>query len=90
MDEDGYTFQTYALAAHGLAALQPGTVEVLGVLPVDVANIKKASVHTLWRDFRAWSLQGEQRANCPIPVFYPACRGHSTFVAPIEKMCAPL
>eukprot|EP00959_Pyramimonas_sp_CCMP1952_P205374 4294999-Pyramimonas_sp.AAC.1 len=81
--------QTVALAAHGLAALQPGTVEVVGVLPEDPASIKETSVHKLWHDFKAWPLLGGERAKCPVPVFYRACQGHSTLVASIERMYAP-
>eukprot|EP00959_Pyramimonas_sp_CCMP1952_P364172 7626018-Pyramimonas_sp.AAC.1 len=67
MTEDGFGYQTYALAARGLAALQPGTVEVLGVLPDGNASIKETAVHNMWREFKAWPVQGEERTKSPIP-----------------------
>eukprot|EP00959_Pyramimonas_sp_CCMP1952_P109079 2281313-Pyramimonas_sp.AAC.1 len=78
MGEGGFGYQTYALAAHGLAALQPGTVEVIGVLPDDSASIKETAVYIMWREFKAWPVQGEERTNSPITVFYRGCQGHFT------------
>eukprot|EP00959_Pyramimonas_sp_CCMP1952_P087156 1823565-Pyramimonas_sp.AAC.1 len=89
MHDDGYEHQTVALAAHGLAALQPGTVEVLGVLPDDLACIKETRVYEQWHDFKSWPLHMDERASCPVPVFYSARQGHSMFVASIERMYAP-
>eukprot|EP00959_Pyramimonas_sp_CCMP1952_P151188 3163945-Pyramimonas_sp.AAC.2 len=73
MGEDGFDCQTCALAAHYLSALQPGTVEVLGVLPEDVASMKEIVVYEWWRDFKAWPLQGDERTKCPIPLRGCAC-----------------
>eukprot|EP00959_Pyramimonas_sp_CCMP1952_P294491 6159785-Pyramimonas_sp.AAC.1 len=67
MDEDVFQCQTCALAAHGLAALQPGTVEVRGALPEGAAHIRETVVHKRWRDCKAWPPQGDERAKCPIP-----------------------
>eukprot|EP00959_Pyramimonas_sp_CCMP1952_P411556 8624284-Pyramimonas_sp.AAC.1 len=89
MTEDGFGYQTYALAAHGPAALQPGAVEVLGVLPDDRASIKETIVYKMWRDYKSWPSQWAERTTSPIPVFNRACQRHSTFVASIERMCEP-
>ncbi len=89
MTEDGFEYQTYALAAHGLAALQPGAVEVLGVLPDDSASINETTVCRMWRDYKTWPSQGAERTAPPISVFYRACQGHSTFVASIKRVDVP-
>eukprot|EP00959_Pyramimonas_sp_CCMP1952_P431927 9045665-Pyramimonas_sp.AAC.1 len=89
MHEDGYEHPTGALAAHGLAALQPGTAEVPGVLPDDLACINDARVNEQWHDFKSWPIYADERSKCPAPVFYRACQGHSMFVACIERMCVP-
>ena len=96
---DGYTNHTVALAAHGVAALAPGSVEVLG-LPAS-----KRDLLTPGSDFaKAWeafldppamdtgptsAADRATRARLPIPVFYRACQGHSCFVPAIERMLAP-
>eukprot|EP00959_Pyramimonas_sp_CCMP1952_P094524 1977204-Pyramimonas_sp.AAC.1 len=89
MTEDGFEYQTYALAAHGLAALQPRAVEVLGVLPDDSASINEATVYNMCRDYKTWPSQGAEITTSPIPVFSRACQGHSTFAASIERMYVP-
>eukprot|EP00959_Pyramimonas_sp_CCMP1952_P182499 3816259-Pyramimonas_sp.AAC.1 len=89
MTAGGFEYQTYALAAHGLAALQQGAVEVLGVLPEDSASISETTVYGMWCNYKAWPSQEAERATSPIPVFYRACQGHSTFVASIERMHVP-
>eukprot|EP00959_Pyramimonas_sp_CCMP1952_P352155 7378552-Pyramimonas_sp.AAC.1 len=58
-----------------------------GALPENDASIKETVVYELWRDFKAWPLQGDERTKCPIPVFYRACQGDSTCVASIERVC---
>eukprot|EP00959_Pyramimonas_sp_CCMP1952_P045785 956779-Pyramimonas_sp.AAC.1 len=60
MTADGFDYQTYALAAHGLAALQQGTVEVLGVLPDDSASISETTAHIMWRNYKAWPSQEDE------------------------------
>eukprot|EP00959_Pyramimonas_sp_CCMP1952_P046038 961646-Pyramimonas_sp.AAC.1 len=89
MTADGFEYQTYALAAHGLAALQQGTAEVLRVLPEDSASTSETTVYGMWCNYTAWPSQEAERATSPTPVFYRACRGHSTVVASIERMCVP-
>eukprot|EP00959_Pyramimonas_sp_CCMP1952_P371596 7781143-Pyramimonas_sp.AAC.1 len=89
MTEDGFEYQTYALAAHNLAALQPGAAEVLGVLPDDSASISETTVYRMWCDCKTWPSQGAERTTSPIPVIYRACQGHSTFVVSIERMHVP-
>eukprot|EP00959_Pyramimonas_sp_CCMP1952_P329922 6907861-Pyramimonas_sp.AAC.1 len=89
MQEDGYEYQAVALAAHGLAALQPGTVEILGIPSIALACISDTRLHIHQRDFMSWPDNTGGRHRCPIPIFYRACQGHSTFVASIERTYAP-
>eukprot|EP00959_Pyramimonas_sp_CCMP1952_P225552 4716630-Pyramimonas_sp.AAC.2 len=77
MCEDGYKHQAVALAVHGLAALQPGAVEVLGIQAGAIACLGDATLYTRWRDFLSWPDTTGGRSACPIPIFYRACQGHS-------------
>ena len=62
---DGYTNHTVALAAHGVAALAPGSVEVLG-LPAD-----KLDMLTATSDFaKAWDQRQKQSA--PLALAFPS------------------
>eukprot|EP00959_Pyramimonas_sp_CCMP1952_P039097 818542-Pyramimonas_sp.AAC.1 len=78
MQEDGYTFQYVALAVHGRAAVQPGTVEVLGIHADAIACLGDATLLRHCREFKAWPDTTGGRSACPIPVFYRPCQGHST------------
>eukprot|EP00959_Pyramimonas_sp_CCMP1952_P105350 2202244-Pyramimonas_sp.AAC.1 len=65
--EDGFSYQSHALAAHGMAALQPETVEVLGVLPADSDDISGTSVYSMWQNYKAWPSQTRERSAVAIP-----------------------
>eukprot|EP00959_Pyramimonas_sp_CCMP1952_P198662 4155358-Pyramimonas_sp.AAC.1 len=86
---DGFTFQSYALAAHSLAALPSGTVEVLGIFPNDSPKIVGTQINAMWEQHKGGSLQEENGREMPMPMFYRACQGHSTFVASVERMYVP-
>eukprot|EP00959_Pyramimonas_sp_CCMP1952_P453794 9468827-Pyramimonas_sp.AAC.1 len=89
MTAGGFEYQTYALAAHGLAALQQGTAEVLGVRPDDSASISETTVYRMRRNYKARPSQEAERTTSPIPVSYRACQGHSAFVASSERRRVP-
>ena len=75
---DGFTFETVALAVHGLAVLQPGTVEILGLRAEHIDCLGEAPLAELWRQF---CTKPERAALPPIPVFYRACQMPRTSVA---------
>eukprot|EP00959_Pyramimonas_sp_CCMP1952_P199685 4176855-Pyramimonas_sp.AAC.1 len=89
MHEYGYRHQTVALAVHGLAALQPGTVGVSGIQAGAIVCLSETALYPRWRDFLSWPDATGGRTACPIPIFYRACQGHSALVASIERMYAP-
>eukprot|EP00959_Pyramimonas_sp_CCMP1952_P061411 1283260-Pyramimonas_sp.AAC.1 len=70
--DDGFAFQSCALAAHGLAALPAGTIEVPGIFPKDSPKIAGALIHALWDKHNTRSLQEINGREMPIPIFYRA------------------
>ena len=87
MRADGYAYETMALAVHGLAAAQPGALEVLGLRASDAHLLAGTELGGLHEAFLHWPVKG--RADRPIPVFFRACQGHSVYAADIERMYAP-
>ena len=65
MIEDGITHKTAALVMHGLAALRPGAVEVLGVPVSDVGCVEGPPFFQTWIQ----SVGGlPNRDSVPVPV----------------------
>eukprot|EP00959_Pyramimonas_sp_CCMP1952_P230404 4816950-Pyramimonas_sp.AAC.1 len=51
MEADGIVQSTTALAAHGLAALPPGAVEVLGIKAPELGALGGSELMEYWREF---------------------------------------
>ena len=97
MTEDGYTFETVALAVHALTALPFGTVDVLGLRPTDFNCLQDSRLAREWGAFRSAEPPASagdasrtiDRHFLPIPVYYRACQGHSLSMLCIERMYVP-
>ena len=60
MHDDGYTFQTLALAAHGLAVAAQGAVEVLGLPASKVQLLGDNLLSDEHRMFLKWHIKGRK------------------------------